>query len=74
MPLCVDDMGQHGCHTAFDRYSLIDGGRQAHVELGKVMARQLAPALTAAEPPELDQDASSAELVRTYRELRGRAV
>nr|WP_314711030.1 hypothetical protein [uncultured Comamonas sp.] len=38
MPLCVDDMGQHGCHTAFDQYSLIDGGRDAHVELGRAMA------------------------------------
>ena len=38
MPLCVDDMGQHGCHYAFDQYSLIDGGRYAHVELGRAMA------------------------------------
>jgi len=37
-PLCVDDMGQHGCHYAFDQYSLIDGGRDAHVELGRAMA------------------------------------
>ena len=36
--LCVDDMGQHGCHFAFDQYSLIDGGRDAHVELGRAMA------------------------------------
>ena len=38
MPLCVDDMGLHGCHYAFDQYSLIDGGRYAHVELGRAMA------------------------------------
>lgn len=38
MPLCVDDMGKSGCHTAFDQYALIDGGREAHVELGRVMA------------------------------------
>lgn len=38
MSLCVDDMGQHGCHYAFDQYSLIDGGRDAHVELGRAMA------------------------------------
>lgn len=38
MPLCVDDMGKQGCHTAFDRYALIDGGREAHVELGQRMA------------------------------------
>jgi glucose-6-phosphate isomerase len=51
----------------------IDSFDQWGVELGKVMARQLAPALTSEEPPELDQDASTAELVRSYRELRGRA-
>ncbi|MGY1771344.1 glucose-6-phosphate isomerase [Blastococcus sp. SYSU D00813] len=51
----------------------IDSFDQWGVELGKVMARQLAPALTSEEPPELDQDASTAELVRTYRRLRGRA-
>ncbi|MGY1742038.1 MULTISPECIES: glucose-6-phosphate isomerase [unclassified Blastococcus] len=51
----------------------IDSFDQWGVELGKVMARQLAPVLTSEEPPELDQDASTAELVRTYRELRGRA-
>lgn len=38
MPLCVDDMGKQGCHTAFDRYALIDGGREAHAELGQRMA------------------------------------
>ena len=38
MPLCVDDMGKQGCHTAFDQYALIDGGREAHVELGVRMA------------------------------------
>lgn len=39
MPLCVDDMGKSGCHTAFDQYALIDGGRDAHVELGRAMAK-----------------------------------
>lgn len=38
MPLCVDDMGASGCHTAFDQYALIDGGREAHIELGRRMA------------------------------------
>jgi len=38
MPLCVDDMGKTGCHTAFDKYALVDGGRDAHVQLGKAMA------------------------------------
>lgn len=39
MPLCVDDMGKTGCHTAFDQYALVDGGRDAHVELGRAMAK-----------------------------------
>jgi glucose-6-phosphate isomerase len=50
----------------------IDSFDQWGVELGKVMARELAPALTGEHPQELDQDASTAELVRTYRRLRGR--
>lgn len=40
MPLCVDDMGKTGCHTAFDQYYLIDGGRDAHAELGRIMAEK----------------------------------
>jgi glucose-6-phosphate isomerase len=52
----------------------IDSFDQWGVELGKVMARQLAPALTAASPPGLaGQDSSTAELVSRYRRLRGRA-
>lgn len=39
MPLCVDDMGKSGCHTAFDQYALIDGGKEAHAELGAAMAK-----------------------------------
>jgi len=39
MPLCVDDMGRCGCHTAFDQYALVDGGRDAHAELGAAMAK-----------------------------------
>ncbi|CCG02055.1 glucose-6-phosphate isomerase [Blastococcus saxobsidens] len=44
------------------------------VELGKVMARELAPALSGAEPVSLDQDTSTAALVAHYRRLRGRPV
>jgi glucose-6-phosphate isomerase len=43
------------------------------VELGKVMAKELAPALQAAEPVESGYDASTEALVRRYRRLRGRA-
>jgi glucose-6-phosphate isomerase len=52
----------------------IDSFDQWGVELGKVMARQLAPALTGREPMPLDQDTSTATLVSHYRRLRGRAV
>src|SRR5919205_1306132 len=41
----------------------IDSFDQWGVELGKVMARELAPALTSAEAPELDQDPSTVALV-----------
>jgi len=44
------------------------------VELGKVMAKQLGPALTATTADLSDLDASTAALVRRYREWRGRAV
>ncbi|TDC71113.1 glucose-6-phosphate isomerase [Actinomadura sp. GC306] len=50
----------------------IDSFDQWGVELGKVMAMDLVPALTSAEPPADAPDASTAALVRRYRELRGR--
>ncbi|MDL4776524.1 MULTISPECIES: glucose-6-phosphate isomerase [Thermomonosporaceae] len=52
----------------------IDSFDQWGVELGKVMAGDLTPALTGAEPPASAPDPSTAALVRRYRELRGRAV
>jgi glucose-6-phosphate isomerase len=42
------------------------------VELGKVMANQLAPLLTASSAPELDQDSSTNALIARYRAERGR--
>ena len=42
------------------------------VELGKVMANQLAPKLSSAEKPADDSDASTNALIARYRELRGR--
>jgi glucose-6-phosphate isomerase len=62
-------------HTVFTEGVIwgIDSFDQWGVELGKVMAGQLAPALVGPAPPDLsDQDASTAELVRHYRRLRGR--
>jgi glucose-6-phosphate isomerase len=53
----------------------IDSFDQWGVELGKVMAKELAPVLSEPAAPDLSgQDSSTAELVRRYRELRGRAV
>ncbi|RFU36976.1 glucose-6-phosphate isomerase [Actinomadura logoneensis] len=52
----------------------IDSFDQWGVELGKVMANQLTPALTDEQPADGAPDASTAALVRRYRELRGRAV
>ncbi|GAA4226227.1 glucose-6-phosphate isomerase [Actinomadura meridiana] len=52
----------------------IDSFDQWGVELGKVMAMDLAPALTSDEPPGETPDPSTAALVRAYRELRGRRV
>ena len=62
-------------HTVFVEGTVwgIDSFDQWGVELGKVMAKQLAPILTAAPPPDLSTlDASTASLVRRYRVLRGR--
>ncbi|MQY09056.1 glucose-6-phosphate isomerase [Actinomadura macrotermitis] len=50
----------------------IDSFDQWGVELGKVMAKDLVPALTGAEPAAEAPDPSTAALVRRYRELRGR--
>ncbi len=63
-------------HTVFVEGAIwgIDSFDQWGVELGKVMAKELAPVLSAAEPPDLSgQDASTAALVRQYRSLRGRS-
>ena len=64
-------------HTVFVEGAVwgIDSFDQWGVELGKVMAGQLGPALTADEVPDLsDQDSSTAALVRTYRSMRGKPV
>jgi glucose-6-phosphate isomerase len=62
-------------HTVFTEGAVwgIDSFDQWGVELGKVMAKQLAPTLTSPSVPDLDdQDSSTAALVRRYRGLRGR--
>jgi len=42
------------------------------VELGKVMANQLAPKLTASSAPPADDDSSTNHLIGLYRAARGR--
>jgi glucose-6-phosphate isomerase len=62
-------------HTVFTEGAVwgIDSFDQWGVELGKVMAMQLAPVLTRADAPDLsDQDSSTAALVRHYRAIRSR--
>jgi glucose-6-phosphate isomerase len=64
-------------HTVFVEGTIweIDSFDQWGVELGKVMAKELAPLLTSATAPDLaGQDPSTASLVRQYRGLRGRSV
>jgi glucose-6-phosphate isomerase len=64
-------------HTVFVEGTVwgIDSFDQWGVELGKALAKELAPLLTSASAPELSgQDTSTAGLVRRYRALRGRAV
>ncbi len=64
-------------HTVFTEGAVwgIDSFDQWGVELGKVMAMQLAPALTSPTPPDLSgQDSSTSALVRRYRRLRDRRV
>ncbi len=61
-------------HTVFVEGTVwgIDSFDQWGVELGKVMAKELAPLLTAPSAPDLSaQDSSTASLVRRYRTLRG---
>jgi glucose-6-phosphate isomerase len=63
-------------HTVFVEGTIwgIDSFDQWGVELGKVMAKELAPVLSASGAPDVSgQDASTAALVRQYREWRGRA-
>ena len=64
-------------HTVFVEGTVwgIDSFDQWGVELGKVMAKELAPILTTPVAPDLSaQDSSTASLVRRYRAARGRAV
>ncbi len=59
-------------HSVFTQGTVwgIDSFDQWGVELGKVLAKAIAPQLEAAEEPELDHDSSTNELIRRYRRLK----
>ena len=61
-------------HITFTQGTIwqINSFDQWGVELGKVMANQLAPKLTSASAPEADDDSSTNNLIKVYREQRGR--
>ncbi len=59
-------------HSVFTQGTVwgIDSFDQWGVELGKAMARQIAPQLISEADPELDHDSSTNELIRLYRRLK----
>jgi glucose-6-phosphate isomerase len=59
-------------HSVFTQGAIwgIDSFDQWGVELGKVLAKQIAPELESAEEPELRHDSSSNALIRRYRALK----
>ena len=63
-------------HTVFTEGAVwgIDSFDQWGVELGKVMAKQLAPAIAQASPPAAEHDRSTDALISRYRSWRGRAT
>ena len=59
-------------HNVFTQGTIwdIDSFDQWGVELGKVLASQIAPQLLSADEPELDHDSSTNALIRRYRQLK----
>ena len=60
-------------HNVFTQGAVwdIDSFDQWGVELGKVLAAQIVPALSSATEPDLDYDSSTNALIRHYRSLKG---
>jgi glucose-6-phosphate isomerase len=50
----------------------IDSFDQWGVELGKVLAKEIVPALASEDEPQLDHDSSTNALIRRYRALKSR--
>jgi glucose-6-phosphate isomerase len=59
-------------HSVFVQGTIweIDSFDQWGVELGKVLAQQIIPELTAAEPPALEHDSSTNALITRYRSMK----
>jgi glucose-6-phosphate isomerase len=60
-------------HSVFTQGAVwnIDSFDQWGVELGKVLAKRIAPELQSAGEPQLKHDSSTSALIRRYRRLRG---
>jgi len=71
-PFCLGALVALYEHSVFTQGVVwgIDSFDQWGVELGKAMASEIAPQLTAAEEPELSHDSSTNALIRRYRALR----
>jgi glucose-6-phosphate isomerase len=61
-------------HSVFTQGAVwgIDSFDQWGVELGKALAKRIAPELEAQDEPELGHDSSTNALIRRYRAMRGR--
>jgi glucose-6-phosphate isomerase len=59
-------------HSVFVQGTIweVDSFDQWGVELGKVLAQQIIPELTAADPPALTHDSSTNALIRRYRSMK----
>jgi glucose-6-phosphate isomerase len=59
-------------HSVFTQGTVwgIDSFDQWGVELGKVLARRIAPELMSEDEPDLDHDSSTNALIRRYRSLK----
>ena len=59
-------------HSVFVQGTIweVDSFDQWGVELGKVLAQQIIPELTAADPPALEHDSSTNALIRRYRSMK----
>jgi len=71
-PYCLGTLVALYEHSVFTQGAIwgIDSFDQWGVELGKVMAGEIAPQLLDDDEPELDHDSSTNDLIRRYRAMR----